>query len=84
MNILELENAFPTSHFHFNEAAEWLEKVVYLKNLGIFGIVEEIRYTDLGYDLLIVCPKFSLNFSKEEFIQEVELKLDQLQLPVLH
>lgn len=84
MNILELENAFPTPHFHFNEAASWIGKEVYLKHLRLMGSVEEMKRTEIGYDLLIDCGDFTVTLSKQEFARYADLKPGQVQLPVMH
>ena len=84
MNLLELDSALPNPHFHFNEAYEWIGREVYLKNIGKFGLMEEMKYSDLGYDLLVVCDGFSVLLSKPNFVKWVELKPDQIKFPVMH
>jgi hypothetical protein len=84
MGILELEQYFPTPHFSFREADSWLGKEVYIKHIKQIGLVEEMKYTDEGYDLLIFLNGFSLLLSKPNFAKWVELKPKQIQLPILH
>jgi hypothetical protein len=59
MTILELENAFPTPHFHFNEAAAWIEKEVYLKHLRVMAFVLLYSFTYLL--VLSLFPNFFLS-----------------------
>jgi hypothetical protein len=84
MNTLELENAFPTSHFHMAEAFQWIGKEIYLKPFQRYGLVKEVKRTEEGYDLLIFCDTFSLLLSKPYFAKWVELKTNQVYLPVIH
>jgi hypothetical protein len=84
MNPIEFENSFPILHFHFNEAYEWIGKQVFVKHIKQIGLVQEMKRAEKGYDLLIALDGFSLLLSKQNFAKWIELKPNQIKLPVMH
>ncbi len=84
MNIFDLDEAIPNLQFLFNEAHAWIGKEVYIKRMQRKGVVVEMKRNKVGYGLLIDCHGFFLHLTKPQFPKWIELKPDQIQLPVMH